>query len=174
MTTVVFALPCPNGSGILYKGDAVEEVIRQCGEPIEKKTVTKIVNSQQEWVYYRPHFFDEGFAQIIILFKNDRVSSIHITDRYPYTICRKSAVQVGLITTIQTSCGDWIYDTAYTNLCGIAFGVGDSANAVESVCGPPETRSILQTDTMEVTELTYGGDHPQTIVFYNGKLTEWK
>ena len=52
--------------------------------------------------------------------------------------------------------------------------MSDSKQVVESICGNPASQTNLQTDTEEVTELNYGGDQPQTIIFKNGKLSDWQ
>lgn len=172
--TLLFALPCPNGNGILYKGDSIQEVLKECGEPLERHATKSEVYSLQEWIYDLPHAYDSGESQVDIIFENDLVSKIHITDIYPLFFCQSGALQVGQLTTIQTSCGNWVYDTSYTSLCGIGFGVGASTQFVESACGEPASHNYLQNQTIETTELIYGGDHPQTIVFQNGKLTDWQ
>ncbi|RDI48072.1 DUF2845 domain-containing protein [Aquicella lusitana] len=169
------ALPCPNGRGILYKGDTVSEVLKQCGEPLEKRTTTRTIYTAEQWVYYRGHVFDRGFSQLIVSFKNDRVVSIYINDRYWLPVCRQAYIQLGnRLSTLQTSCGNWAYYTVNTNLCGGIFGIGDSTQRVAAVCGLPAERSPLETYTVEVTEFTYSGHDPQVIVFQDGRLIEWR
>lgn len=170
-----FALPCPNGKGILYKGDSIEEVLKQCGEPNNKHSVTTTLYSLKRLIYYRPHPYNVGgHSQLIILFKNNKVSNIHINEHYTYYMCRQSAVQVGLVTTVQTSCGDWDYYAAATNLCGSVFSINDSLEQVLSLCGKPAEQSDLATNNLVQTEFTYKGSTPQTIIFQNGKLVDWK
>jgi hypothetical protein len=74
--------------------------------------------------------------------------------------------------TVQTGC-DSAYNVASTHLCGLAFGAGDDIAAVESICGQPVAQT-KQDYTFSETELTYGGDDSQTIVFQDGKLVDWK
>ena len=174
VSTDIFALPCPNGNGILYKGDSIDEVLRQCGEPFAKHTSTQTLYSQQSLSYYRAHRFDRGYSQINIYFRNDRVARITIDEHYPWPVCLSGFVAVGQVITFQRSCGDWVYDTLNTNLCGQLFGVTDSIQYVKSVCGVPAAQSNLEAYTVENTELTYGGNNPQTIIFQNGKLVDWK
>ncbi|MEO8402819.1 MAG: DUF2845 domain-containing protein [Gammaproteobacteria bacterium] len=170
----LWALPCPNGGGILYKGDSIEEVIKQCGEPTTKRSNTYIFYMLQDWIYYIAHRYDSGFAQVIVSFKNGKVSKIHVTDYYyGVLICRRIVVQFGSAMTVQTSCNG-AYDIGFTALCGAIFGIGDSTERVEAICGLPATKSNLDINKMETTELIYQGDDPQTIIFQNGKLSEWK
>lgn len=176
ISTVLFALPCPNGNGFLYKGDSLEDVLKQCGAPVTKKTDVLVLSTFQQWIYYRGHAYDNGFSQLIISFKNDRVSSIRINDHYNtwYPVCRQFAVQLGLVTTVETTCGDSSYLTLFTNLCSRGFGIGETNEIVKSICGQPASQTKLQSDTIETTELKYDGTEPQTIVFTNGKLVDWK
>lgn len=173
ISIVTFAMPCPGGGGILYKGDSIEDVLKQCGEPSTKKTNTITLNASQEWTYNKPHLYDQGYSQMILSFNNDAVTRIHVIDHYPYRVCRQSAVQVGAVMTFQTSCGDWVYDTVNTNLCGAVFGIGATKQFIQTHCGQPVTQNDTSS-SIETTELIYDGSSPQTIVFQNGKLTEWK
>lgn len=169
-----FALPCPNGGGILYRGDSIEEVIKECGEPTSRRNTSQIMSSSQQSLYYIPHQYDTGYSELAIYYNNDRVSNMRVFDHFPLYLCQNIAVQVGQMTTIQTSCGDTAYNTAYTTLCGWAIGIGDSLQRVEFICGPPSSKS-LQNNTIETTELTYsGGTRPQTIIFQNGRLLDWR
>lgn len=170
----LFALACPNGQGILYKGDSIEEVIKQCGEPTNKRTITNNIYSLQKWIYVKNYSFNQGFLQMELFFTNNRVSRIHMTDRNYNVVCRSGVVQVGVFITTQQSCGDWIYDLTYTNYCGPVFGIGDTTETVGAMCGKPWDYQDLQSKVSEQTELFYGGSQPQIIVFQDGKLVDWK
>lgn len=174
--TLLFALPCPDGRGILYKGDSIESVLKQCGEPLTKKTQTRTLFTSQQWIYYRGHQFDDGYSQLVITFINDKVSAIRINDYYNnwFYYCRKFPIQIGVLTTIETTCGNSSYSASYTNLCRLGFGIGESSQIVYSVCGQPASQTNLQSHTEQTTELIYGGASQQTIVFENGKLVDWK
>lgn len=173
LPVTLWALPCPNGNGILYKGDSIDEVISQCGEPTTKRTSTRTLYTSQFWTYYISHQYNTGFSQMTIAFKNNLVSNIHIDDHFGLSICNRTVLQYGAVMTVQTSC-DGSYDVASTLLCGYSFGLGESTDRVAYICGPPAAQTPLQSYTIEVTELVYTGDSEQTIVFENGKLTDWK
>ena len=168
------ALPCPNGQGILYKGDLIDEVVKQCGAPDAKNIVQRVRLTVDEAIYTRRNPYDPSVSQAIVLYRNDRVAQILIIDRFSLPICRKVAVQIGSVTTLQTSCGDMNYQVSNTNFCGTRFGIGDYRTYVDSICGLPATFTHLQTETQETTELIYQGRNPQTIIFENGKLMDWK
>jgi hypothetical protein len=166
-------LPCPNGNGILYKGDAIDEVIKQCGEPASRHSNKRILYTFQDWTYYIAHRYDAGFSEVVVSFKNGIVSNIHVNDHYWPPICRRTYFQYAQAITVQTNC-DGAYTIGTTALCGSVFGIGDNTARVAAICGPPAARSELGSYTFEVTELNYEGDDPQTIVFENGKLTDWR
>lgn len=170
--TSIWAMPCPNGNGILYKGDSIDQVISQCGEPATKRTSTQTIYTTQNWTYYISHQYDPGFSQMIIAFKNNLVSNIHIDDHFWLPICRRTILQYGVVMTVQTGC-DGSYDVASTLLCGNSFGVGDSTDRVTAICGFPAAETPLQSYTIEKTELVYTGESTQTIIFENGKLSDW-
>lgn len=170
----LFAYPCPNGSGLFYKGDSIEEVIKQCGEPTSKHTTTRSIYSLKKMTYVRNYSHNLGFLQMELFFTNNKVSRIHMTDRNYSAVCRSGVVQIGVFITTQQSCGDWIYDLTYTNYCGNVFGIGDTIENVKAICGEPTRYEDLQSQTSESTELFYGGSHSQTMQFQNGKLVDWK
>src|SRR5438094_527194 len=87
LSTRVFALPCPNGSGVLYKGDALSEVIKECGEPLTQSTNTRTLYTLQEWTYYLRHAYDPGYSQLIVSFKNGIVMNIRVKDYFWTPIC---------------------------------------------------------------------------------------
>lgn len=173
----LYALPCPNGNGILYKGDSVAQVIQQCGKPTTQRTEKEVVSSLEQWTYTRQHPYDSGYAQLYVTFYNGRVSNIVISDEYPYPLiyCRQLVWQQATGATSQTLCGNTPYNAPYTNLCGRVFGLGDSISAVASFCGRPNSTNNLGSTTIEQTQLIYntqGG--AETIVFENDKLTDFK
>ncbi len=170
-----YALPCPNGNGIVYKGDSIAEVLKQCGEPYERKTEKIETLSQTEWVYYRPHIFDSGSSQIIFLLTNNRISRITITERYPYFFCQTALVNVGAtFITRQTSCGDWIYNPVVTNLCGVPVGVNDDISRLTSICGAPISQKELQSDRREHTVFIYTAPDSQLFIFEDEKLRDFR
>ncbi len=173
LPVTLWSLPCPNGNGILYKGDSIDEVVRQCGEPVSRNTNIRILYTFQDWTYYIAHRYDAGFSEVIVSFKNDVVSNIRVNDQYSVPVCRRTYFQFGQAVTVQTNCNS-TYNIGTTALCGIVFGVGDSTARVAAICGLPAARTELGRYTFEVTELDYAGDDPQTIVFENGKLTDWR
>ena len=175
ISTPLFCPTCPNGGGILYKGDSIDEVIKQCGEPTSKHIKVTTLLTVKQWVYTINHAYDRGYSRLVVVFKNDQVSTITIYEHYDWYSCHQTAIQLGTGITVQTSCGDFNYNTLSTNICGAPFGVGDSINIVQSICGDPADQTILQNNTTEETdELVYGGNNPQTIVFQDGKLTDFR
>lgn len=176
LSSSLFAMPCPNGRGIMYKGDSLEEVLKQCGPPTSKKTTKQTLLLQEQWIYNLAHAYDPGSTQLVVTFNNSYVSGILINERYsgPLIFCRQFAVQPGLFTTVQTSCGNTSYNTPSTNVCGPAFGIGATQAYVASACGTPANKTVLQDNFTESTELFYGGSSRQTIIFQNGKLIDWR
>lgn len=172
---IAFSLPCPGGGGILYKGDTIAAVIQQCGEPQSKQTINKTTSSTKEWAYYKPHAYDQGSTQMVVIFNNDRVSNIRITERYPYYLCQQGIVQISSVfITTQLSCGDWVTYLTWTSFCGWTFQIGDNIQYVASICGQPASQSTVQLQSVEETRFFYGGDDPQTIIFQNGRLVDWQ
>lgn len=169
-----YALPCPNGEGVLYKGDSIESVIQQCGEPSAKRQIFKETFIVEEWVYYRGHAFDTGYSQVILLFNNNLVSSIRVYEVNPYLYCQLTLISPGPLITTQLSCGNFNYDTGSVNLCGTIISVGAPKSVVLAACGNPSYRIPLQTQSFERTEIRYDGNNPQAIIFENGRLIEWR
>lgn len=171
----IYAMPCPNGNGVLYKGDSIEDVLKQCGEPTEKKTVLTNVTTYKRLIYNRPHPYDQGYSQANILFANDHVSNIHIFEYYTVYMCRQALIQTGIVTTTQTTCGNWDFYTPNTGICGYIFGIGATIDYVKSVCGNPAQEIELPPNETATTEFTYKAfGQQQTIIFQNGKLADWK
>lgn len=173
ISSSIFAYPCPNG-GIVYKDDSIEDVIKQCGQPISKQTRIQKMDTLQSWIYYRTHPFDPGYSELVISFVNNIVSKIHINEKYTLYQCRQALIQIGNSYTTQLSCGNWSYDTSYTQLCGYGFGIGDSLQVVLNNCGVPVWRENLISENEEMTELTYDGNDLVTFIFKNGKLVDWR
>lgn len=171
----IFAYPCPNGGGIMYKGDSLEEVIKECGQPDAQNT--KILNSYklEEWLYIVSHPYDPGYSQIFVDLGNDAVTKIHINEYYTLYQCRKTLISAGGSVTSQISCGNNSYDIGWTNLCGGGgFGINDTAQKVLASCGEPASRQTLKKQVQDKTELIYGADRPTTLIFENGKLVDWQ
>lgn len=170
----VHALPCPNGQGVLYKGDTIATVLKQCGEPNQKRTQEIPGDSLQEWVYYQPHQYDNGAMQISLLFNNNFIARINLFDQNLSGICNTMVTQNdGVINTLY-GCGNTNTDVSMVNMCGGTFSIGDPLAVVAQNCGPPAGQQVLQSGTLERTEFIYLTQPPQTIIFQNGNLVEWK
>lgn len=168
---LALAMPCPNGQGILYRGDSVTEAIRQCGKPTKMTTNKQTLSSIEQLIYYRNQPYNYGNLQMVAIIENNRVSRITITQYYPAYVCQQAVLQYGAVTTVQTGCGTTTTNTAITNFCGYNFGIGASIEDVLSICGPPASRSELQRNTQEETRLYY---EDEAIIFRNDKLVDWQ
>jgi hypothetical protein len=173
LPTLSFALPCPSGTGILYKGDSIDEVIKQCGKPAITKSNTQVISTSEKLVYYISYSPDYGYIKLEVFAKNDVVTGLRVTEHTPIYYCRTGAVLIGPLTTFQTSCGDWIYNPTSSNLCRGWINVGDKTQRILDQCGKPDENDS-QSNTIITTELIYEGKNSQTIVFQNGKLVDWK
>lgn len=171
ITMKAFAFPCPNGGGLFYKGDSVEEVIRQCGQPTSKKSTSQSLYSLKKLTYINYYPNNLGFLQMELIFTNDKVSRIHMTDRNYAVLCRSALTVVGGgVVTSQASCGDWVYDLINTNCNGIPFGLGETIENVKKYCGNPAREDNLGSQGSESTEIYYGN---HKMIFQNGKLVDW-
>jgi hypothetical protein len=159
----------------MYKGDTIESIIKECGQPSSRSSHILSTNTVEEWIYFTSHPYDPGYSQYIIDFTNNSITRIHVNEYYTLYQCRTTLITGGSGSiTSQFSCGDNFYDTGYTNFCGMGFGIGDSMQTVLAECGPPASKQTLQSQVQERTELIYGTDRPTTLIFDNGKLVDWR
>lgn len=165
-------LPCPNGKGILYKGNSLEEVIQECGEPLHKNTRIKTLHILEQWTYYIKHSYDPGYSVLVLSFTDGITTKIHIQDYFWTPVCRPVMIRFGAATTVQTGCINF-YDPMFTDLCGSIFQIGATIQTVEAMCGYPavQTKNVY---TIDETEFFYGKGIQETIIFQNGKLFDWK
>lgn len=168
------ALPCPNGQGIIYKGDTIATVLMKCGQPNQTISRTQNINFVQEWIYYQPHWYSAGYTQISLFVYNNFISRIHIYDQNYSGICGQTVSVYGNLITTQFGCGNIGYDTALVNMCGSTFAVGDSIQAVVFRCGAPALQNPIQSYAIDQTEFIYLTNPPQTIIFQNGSLIDWQ
>lgn len=171
MPATLMALSCNNGTGIVYLGDSLQTVLQQCGQPSAQKKEVQVLDTSQTWTYDIPHAYDQGYTQLTVYLRNEKVSSIRVLEHYTVYMCRQGLVQVGSVMTTQTSCGDWDYTTLYTNLCRYGFGVGDTSETVAARCGKPTRMSDLKSNSIETLILQYNERGARDILtIENGKL----
>lgn len=170
----LFALSCPVTGGVIDKGDSLEEVIRRCPATYQKKTYIKTIPIAKQWIYYKPHFYDAASSVVTILFRNERVQNINITDNVsPYaTTCTTYAVPGYYQPYLATTCTPGVQNLSWSGVCGFAIGAGDTSQAVINACGLPAIEQVLQSVDVEVTELTYPTQPSETLIFENGILID--
>jgi hypothetical protein len=150
ISTTVFSMPCPTNDQIITKGDALENVIEKCGSPASRKDSVLTIPILQKWTYYKPHSYDQNYAKLTILIKNNSVLNLTVND---------NNVKNNVSSTI---------------ICGQTIQVGYNGPAVLSACGNPANKEDLQTDIVPIAELFYSSTPPQTLKFVRGQLTEWE
>lgn len=150
-----FAYFCPGNFNRIELGFTLDQVQQICGKPLSVKT-TKVEsqNGPQEWNYYINLVASaQGSVKVIVGFVNGKVVNLNING-------------IGL---------------ASSPICGGTVSYGDTMESVKAACGEPVYISKpaqgtpgSQTQTTEITELTYQAAQTVIFVFENGKLTGTK
>ena|SRR3990167_5557674 len=146
-----YALSCPNNGTLLNIQDPFEKVIQKCGQATASNNyeINTIVSA--EWEYYITNSVSKTNTKLIILFDHDQVVNISI-----------------LVS------GENEQNIQSSNICGRQIQIGNHTNYVQSVCGTPTSQKTLKSTSIQVTELKYEGVSPNTLVFKNGSLMDWK
>jgi len=146
----IFAMPCPTNSAIIYKGNTLNEVIKQCGEPLSSKKYIKIIDLTEKWEYYKSTANNTNSYKIEIIFKNNVATNIAVTNNNTFS------------------------NVSSTSICGKIINVGDNNKTISTACGQPTTHQILEENSVPIIELIYGHEAMDTLVFEGGKLVDWK
>lgn len=156
-----FAMFCPTNFKSINLGDSMDFVIAECGAPITQYRYERAVNLSQSWDYYlKTNPFSTANTKLQILFKDDKVVNLQITEPSSFN------AEVQNTRNVTT-----------TLLCGGIVSVGDNSQKVESACGKPALVNQLeaaaqQQPALELIALKYEGPNPATLIFENGRLSE--
>lgn len=168
-----FAMFCPDNFRSISLGDSLEFVLAECGNPTTQFRYERPVNSSQSWDYYlKTHPFSLANTKLQILFKDDKVINLQITESGSLgnDVCELTNPGNCQKTTN-------VRNVTTTLLCGAIISVGDTSQKIESACGKPAIVNQLQaasqqTPAQELIALKYDGQNPATLIFENGGLIE--
>ncbi len=146
----LLAMPCPNGQGILYKGDLLDKVLQQCGKPETIREYERTIPVAVRWTFYKKNI-DLTSTKLKIFFHNNQIVNIEIQ---PSNVNSQNV--------------------ASTGLCGPLIRQGNSMQAVESACGKPVLQEVLETKKFEYKELIYGRTPAQILIFREGQLIDFQ
>lgn len=151
ITTQAMAWLCPNNFTTINPGDTLVAVKAACGNPVSQKKSVEPPDVPQEWGYYVPvNPPNPATIRVSVVIVHKKIAGI--------TVNATSLVS--------------------TSLCGSTISIGQSMAVLQSACGSPmfvnkQPPKPGQKPTF-ITELTYGGSAPNTLVFENGLLKERK
>lgn len=184
LPTLTFAMFCPTNFKSIDIGDTLDFVLQECGFPTTQYKYEKSLNLAQSWDYYIKSLpFDPATTKLQVLFKDDKIVNIQITESNSISteVCESTEFSLGKPKAVQTTCHkpmQNIHNVANTTLCGSYISVGDNTQKVESICGKPAIINQInepQTTTdapRSLVALKYDGPNPATLVFENGRLIE--
>lgn len=173
VVNISYALPCPNGSQIIYRGESMNHVLQQCGEPTSRQVHLKGMTGKQQWTYFKPTPVNQAHSKIIISFENQYVSNINIINTSDGQVCADENKTDDYIQMGGTICSNTQLNVRAAQLCGTIIRAGQSANEVRARCGNPIAISGNQTSLGEVVELIYAGTPTRTLIFDNGQFVNW-
>lgn len=174
---ISFAMFCPSNFSSIDIGNTLEQVTQICGQPSSKKTNQKSNILSAEWVYYvKTSDNSQATAKMTIVFQDNKVVNITQTDNNALSPECAAIAQTG-INELNLACQSTqvTRNVASSSSCNSLIKIGDTSEMIQSACGKPVTVQNQQQDTQnatEITELTYDGPPPVTLVFENGILKD--
>lgn len=156
---VSYAFFCPTNFNQINFGDTMDQVQTACGKPDKEETKMVEAPGPQEWTYLIPQTvalsanqLGQGTLKTTVTFDKDG-KAINIS---------VNGLGVGA-----------------SSICGGSIQLGDSRDAVKSVCGEPKFINkqnspdaiSTQPPPKKVTTYTYSTNPPQSLIFEDGKLT---
>ena len=158
---ISYAISCPSNGKIISIGDTIAQVVEMCGDPNSTRQHTENTVVSAKWTYYKKVSGSDN-SKVTILFNNMRVTNINVASNSKN--CRGN----------EGVCPPVNQDLTSTNLCSRIIQTGNNMQYVQSACGAPAEEKVLQSDTKEISELSYTSDvGPSVLVFENGLLTDW-
>jgi hypothetical protein len=171
------ALFCPNSFNTINLGETTEKVQQTCGAPDSERNYTAgaLHPAVSEWDYIKPNRYDQFTSRVTFLLHDNKVMNITLVNGNQEASKLCEAVQLGVRTgTFEVSCNSLTpRNVSSTILCGGTIRVGDTADLVQFVCGAPLAKHDEQSGSnsqVTVTEYTYSGATPMTLLFENGLL----
>lgn len=146
-----FSLSCPSNGSPLKDHDSIQEVVERCGQAISSYSYTNTTIISSEWEYYITNLYNNTNTKLKILFDRGQIANISII-----------------------MSGENEQNVKSSGICRMLIQVGNNMSYVQSVCGNPMSKKTLQTTSTQITELKYNGISPNTLIFENGNLTNWK
>lgn len=178
LSTAAMPMSCPNNGSIVDQGDNISEVVSACGEATYQNEHTENIAISKQWVYYKNNTGTTSNSQVSFLFNQGKVANIHLTLSPPgcQTVALQNTTDPNQHTqVIQANCINTEQNVSTTALCGQLIGTGNSEADVLAACGTPAQETVLQSKTVKVVELQYkSSTKPNTLVFEDGILTNWK
>jgi hypothetical protein len=161
-----FALSCPNNATILDYGESIQQVIAECGAPQSQKKYSQSVQTTQPLV---DPSGDDVTEALSVSDQNQSFSIVTRDGRHYKQHC--TTIMVGDNYT-KSDCINSGVDRRSPLICEQITVAGDSTTSTVFPCGNPPPVTVLE--TMTVTEFTYNALSPNTLVFENEKLFDWK
>lgn len=164
-------MSCPNNGSMIDTGYTVAQIFQACGQPASSRNYQKVINTNETLTYYRDIL--GANVKITLTFSNDKLANINIIDprNTPNQNCQTTN-QYGQI--VNTPCAPVEQNLLSSGVCGLLIQTGNNINYVRSICGTPASQNVISSITTNVKELTYNGISPNTLVFENGQLVDWK
>jgi hypothetical protein len=168
-----YAFTCPGNGNFLETGYSIEKVLALCGQPVTKNEFQKSINSSEEWTYYKKDNRSNANIKATLTINNGQVVNIYIlnTGTNNNQLCN---VKNQFSQIISVPCNSTEQNLQTSNFCSRLIQVGSSANYIQSVCGTPATQKTLVNNTVNIAEYTYNGTGPNTLIFKDGLLLDWK
>jgi len=166
----IYALSCPSNGTPLNLDTSIQEVIQACGQPASTNRYQKTININEQLVYYKNVLGKN--IKVTLTFSYGKLQNINTLDTSPTTQTCQTKNQYGQ--DISAPCNPIEENSMTSGICGPLIQAGNSIDAVRGSCGTPASDTISSTKTINFQELKYHAQGPDTLVFEDGKLVDWK
>lgn len=175
----VFAIFCPTNFSQVRPGDSISDVLALCGKPDSQVSHNKNGSLSEEWSYYvNTNANSKATSKMTVVFGGDKVINISVAVNHAVAqgLLSPSGSRHSPVIDVIVNDGQTPQNVASTGVCGSLISIGDSMQQVERACGKPAAVNQNQLPgapaAIVITELTYGGSTPATLIFENGILTD--
>lgn len=154
----VLAINCPSNGKLINIGDSEQSVIKVCGKPTSINTINNSVVRSATLTFKLSD--RNGNNRVMFNINNGHVTGITVM-----VVCAKN----------DADCQPSSTPVKYYQGCAQYIYIGTNVEFLNKNCGEPEDVQVID-GTKDITEeLTYeDGMSPNTLVFVNQVLTDWK
>ena len=163
LPTLSFAMACPGNGSIIDTHNTPEQITKICGQPTNQKTYQNTVATKLEMQFLVPNVYGTN-NKVTLLFNNDQMINADVLSSGP---CPGADPNNAGICQNETN-------TPSVSMCGVIIGARFTSAQVIAACGAPVKQTTLETHTDDVLEYQYDASKPNTLVFVNGVLSDWK